>query len=278
VPPSEGIVAAESTEEQEQQQEVAPLTPLEMTQAELSALREQTELSQEALRATNEELQSANEELQSTNEELTTSKEEMQSLNEELQTVNAELQAKIQEMAAVTGDMENLLNSTEAATVFLDEELNIRRFTPAAKLLFKLRPVDLGRPLSDITSDLDYPHLLTDARIVLRTLTSIDKTATASGRRCFNVRIMPYRNVQNIIDGIVLTFTEVSEAYAQQMTLAEIERLLNNVSGSSDAVAVLREVKRIVSQHLPQGKGKGHGHEDGQPARRPEPNTKVTTP
>jgi two-component system CheB/CheR fusion protein len=130
-------------------------------------------------------LQSANEELQSTNEELTTSREEMQSLNEELQTVNAEQQSKMDELSRVNNDMKNLLNCTEIVTVFLDKKLLVRRFTSGADKLFKLSPAmwgdfkllpgDVGRPLSDIVSDLRYPDLAEDAREVLRTLIFSEK-------------------------------------------------------------------------------------------------------
>ena len=125
--------------------------------------------SQEELKSTNEELQSTNEELQSTNEELTTSKEEMQSLNEELQTVNHELQAKVDELSQANNDMKNLLNSTDIATLFLDDALNVRRFTTQTTNIIKLIPGDAGRPITDIATDLVYPELAEDAREVLRT-------------------------------------------------------------------------------------------------------------
>ena len=116
--------------------------------------------SQEELKSTNEELQSTNEELQSTNEELTTSKEEMQSLNEELQTVNMELQTKVTEFMEANNDMKNLLNSTEIATLFLDKKLNIRRFTDQLTKIIKLRQSDIGRPFTDMVSDLQYPEIV----------------------------------------------------------------------------------------------------------------------
>ena len=129
---------------------------------------EEMQTSQEELKSTNEELQSTNEELQSTNEELTSSKEEMQSLNEELQTVNAELQSKVDDFSRVNNDMKNLLNSTDIATLFLDKELNIRRFTNQATKIFKLIKSDIGRPFTDLVSELIYPELSEDALKVLR--------------------------------------------------------------------------------------------------------------
>ena len=143
---------------------------LRQAREELQTTREEMQTSQEELKSTNEELQSTNEELQSTNEELTTSKEEMQSLNEELQTVNTELQAKVDELVAANNDMKNLLNSTDIATVFLDNDLRVRRFTTQATKLIKLIPGDVGRPVTDLASDLLYPELAEDAREVLRTL------------------------------------------------------------------------------------------------------------
>jgi two-component system, chemotaxis family, CheB/CheR fusion protein len=155
-------------------------------QEEIRNLREDMQTSQEELRSANEELQSTNEELQSTNEELTTSKEEMQSLNEELQTVNAELQSKVDDLSRTNNDMKNLLNSTDIATVFLDGQLRVRRFTTPTTRLIKLIPGDVGRPLSDIVSDLVYPELQDDAREVLRTLVFSEKPSpptTAAGTR-----------------------------------------------------------------------------------------------
>ena len=166
---------------------------LQQVRGEAQTTREEMQTSQEELRSTNEELQSTNEELQSTNEELTTSKEEMQSMNEELQTVNTELQAKVDELSRASNDMKNLLNSTEIATLFLDNELNVRRFTPQATKIIKLIPGDVGRPITDLASDLRYPELADDAREVLRTLASAEKPVGTRDGRWFTVRIMPYR-------------------------------------------------------------------------------------
>ena len=187
---------------------------LELRQAreEVCRLREDMQASQEELRSANEELQSTNEELQSTNEELKTSKEEMQSLNEELQTVNVELQAKVDELSSANDDMQNLLDSTEIATVFLDRRLHVRRFTPLATRVFKLIEADAGRPLSDLATDLDYVELKDDAREVLRTLMFSEKQVPTQDGRWFSVRIMPYRTMDNVIDGIVITFIDVSVA------------------------------------------------------------------
>jgi len=180
--------------------------------AEARATHEEMQTSQEELRSANEELQSTNEELQSTNEELTTSKEEMQSMNEELQTVNAELQAKVDELSRASSDMKNLLNSTDIATLFLDNDLNVRRFTPQTTKIIKLIPADLGRPITDLASELQYPELAEDAREILRTLASAEKPIGTRDGRWFMVRIMPYRTLDNRIDGVVITFADITTA------------------------------------------------------------------
>ena len=179
---------------------------------EARATHEEMQTSQEELRSANEELQSTNEELQSTNEELRTSKEEMQSLNEELQTVNTELQAKVDELSRTSNDMKNLLDSTDIATLFLDKDLNVRRFTPQTTKIIKLIAADAGRPITDLTSDLRYPELAEDAREVLRKLASVEKPIGARDGRWITVRIMPYRTVDDQIDGVVITFANITVA------------------------------------------------------------------
>ncbi|HLP02812.1 MAG TPA: chemotaxis protein CheB [Opitutaceae bacterium] len=194
---------------------------LQEARQEVQTCREEMQSSQEELRSMNEELQSANEELQSTNEELTTSKEEMQSLNEELHTVNAELQSKLEELSAANNDMKNLLNSTDIATVFLDESLRIRRFTSQANQLFKLIPGDVGRPITDLASELCYPELADDAREVLRTLVFAEKPIAARADRWYAVRIMPYRTIENRIDGVVITFSDITTSKQLEAELRE---------------------------------------------------------
>lgn len=200
---------------------------------------EEVQTSQEELRSTNEELQSTNEEFQSTNEELTTSKEEMQSLNEELQTVNAELQAKVDDYSRVNNDMKNLLNSTEIATLFLDKELNIRRFTLAATKIFKLIKSDVGRPFTDQTSDLNYPGLADDALEVLRTLVFIQKEIPARDGRWFLVRIMPYRTHDDRIDGLVLTFINITDHKRLEEKLLENEKMFHLLLGATPDIKVI---------------------------------------
>ena len=177
---------------------------------EARAAHEEMQSSQEEFRSANEELQSTNEELQSTNEELTTSKEEMQSMNEELQTVNTELQAKVDLLSQASNDMKNLLDSTDIATLFLDKDLKVRRFTPQATKIIKLIATDAGRPITDLATELRYPELTADAREVLRKLTAVEKSIGAVDGRWFTVRIMPYRTLDDRIDGVVITFTNIT--------------------------------------------------------------------
>jgi two-component system CheB/CheR fusion protein len=196
---------------------------LRRVRAESRATHEAMQTSQEELRSANEELQSTNEELQSTNEELTTSKEEMQSLNEELQTVNTELQSRVDEFSRASNDMKNLLDSTDIATLFLDKELRVRRFTPQATKIIKLIPADEGRPITDLASELSYPDLAGDAREVLRKLAVVEKQIAASVGRWFNVRIMPYRTLDDRIDGVVITFTNITESKTLEAQLRSKE-------------------------------------------------------
>jgi two-component system CheB/CheR fusion protein len=179
---------------------------------EIRALRHETRASKEELQAANEELQSTNEELQSANEELTTSKEEAQSMNEELQTLNSELRTKLDDLALAQSDMQNLLNSTHIATLFLDNDLNVRRFTDQATRIVHLRDVDIGRPLSELTSILTYPELEDDARVTLRTLATSEKEVATTDDQWFSVRIMPYRTGANVIQGVVITFVNITAA------------------------------------------------------------------
>ncbi|CAN5894015.1 chemotaxis protein CheB [soil metagenome] len=196
----------------------------------LRAAREDAQSAEEQSRAANEELQSTNEELQSTNEELTTSKEEMQSINEELQTVNQELQTKVDELSQASDDMRNLLNSTDVATLFLDESLRIRRFTPQATNIFKLIAGDVGRPITDITNEMTDWAVADEARVVLESLVFSERDVAAAGGRWFKVRTMPYRTFQNRIDGVVITFSEITRAkrleHELQATQRELERRL----------------------------------------------------
>ncbi|MEJ2761265.1 MAG: PAS domain-containing protein, partial [Gammaproteobacteria bacterium] len=190
---------------------------------------EELETSNEELRASNEELQSTNEELQSTNEELETSKEEMQSLNEELTTVNAELQSMVDELAQVSDDMINLLNSTGVATLFLDNQLRINRFNQQATELFKLISSDVGRPISDLTSNLDYTGLVDDAKRVLETLKIIEMEIRVKDGTWRQMRLSPYRTSDNAIEGVVITFVDITELKSSARFSEEARSLADRI-------------------------------------------------
>jgi two-component system, chemotaxis family, CheB/CheR fusion protein len=209
---------------------------LKHSREEMQSILEEMQTFQEELKSTNEELQSTNEELQSANEELTSSKEEMQSLNEELQTVNAELMAKVEDYSRVNNDMKNLLNSTDIATLFLDKDLNIRSYTNQATKIFKLIKSDIGRPFTDQASLLVYPELPEDAQEVLKTLIFIEKQIPTKEGKWLSIRVMPYRTFDDRIDGLVITFIDISELKMVeekwQKVLMEI-RLLSSLSSNT---------------------------------------------
>ena len=216
---------------------------------DLQITREEMQTAQEELKSTNEELQSTNEELQSTNEELTTSKEEMQSINEELTTVNHELNAKVEELSRASDDMKNLLNSTDIATLFLDEKLKVRRFTTQTGNIFNLIPGDAGRPITDLASQLDYPGLPEDAREVLASRVPRERRVAARDGRVFQVRIMPYRTQSNHIDGIVLTFVDISDFAALEATLREALGVLQSrCSGQATALEAAGTLEDTLRQ------------------------------
>jgi two-component system CheB/CheR fusion protein len=189
---------------------------------EIRGLHQRMHASQEQLQSANEELQSTNEELQSANEELTTSKEESQSMNEELQTINAELHSKLDDLALAQSDMQNLLNSTDIATLFLDNALNVRRFTEHMSRIVQLREGDVGRPLSDLASTLIYPQLHADAKETLRTLVFSEKEIATTDGHWYTVRIMPYRTVANVIQGVVITFVDITVAKELESRLRKL--------------------------------------------------------
>jgi two-component system CheB/CheR fusion protein len=209
---------------------------IQYLESELRSSQERAQAMFEELESSNEELKSANEEYQSTNEELETSKEELQSFNEELQTVNAELSRKNSELDNASTDLQNLLDSTQLAAVFLDTSLRIKKFTPAAENVFRLITGDIGRPISDLASELSsssHVDFENDMREVLESLSSIVRQVTAAGGRHFQMRIMPYRTTHNVIAGLVVTFTDVTplgEAKkAADEAMAYAENIVNTV-------------------------------------------------
>jgi two-component system, chemotaxis family, CheB/CheR fusion protein len=196
---------------------------LAVARSRLQEMIERSEQRQEDLKASNEELQSINEEYKSTLEELETSKEELQSMNEELKTVNAELKARIDELGRANDDLRNLMSATEIATLFLDENLRIKRFTPALRKIFNVLPMDEGRPLAHITHQLDYPDLTTDCDRVLESLQPVEREVENGGGHAWLARITPYRTEQNRIGGVICTFTDVTRIRKAQEHLRQSE-------------------------------------------------------
>ncbi len=218
------------------------------TRERLQSTIEEYETAVEELKSSNEELQSINEELQSTNEELETSKEELQSVNEELHTVNAELNSKVDEVDRAHSDLRNLFDSTQIATIFLDKHLFIRSFTPAVTSLFNLISTDPGRPLTDIASNLEDSDLRRDAQTVLERGEPLERNVRRADNNAeYLMRMLPYRTDARVIDGVIITFVDVSrivEAEAQQRTL--IEELNHRVRN------MLTVVNAIAKQTLAQ--------------------------
>ncbi|HEX7670231.1 MAG TPA: PAS domain-containing protein, partial [Polyangiaceae bacterium] len=221
---------------------------LQRTKEILQGTIEEFETSNEELKSTNEELHSTNEELQSANEELETSREEMQSLNEELHTVNAEFDERNRRLSQVNDDMQNLLNSTEIATVFLDGELLVKRFTPPAKKVFGLIDADVGRPLAHFAVNLRFNGLIADAEGVLRTLVFREREIQTKEGEWRLMRILPYRTDENLIDGLVMTFVDIDRVKraeeAAQGARAYAEAIVEAVPG---ALVVLDEGLTVVS-------------------------------
>lgn len=221
---------------------------LQLTKQQLQAVIEEHETSQEETRASNEELQSMNEELRSTLEELETSKEELQSINEELVTVNQENRHKVDELSQLSSDLQSLMSATQIATLFLDRDLRILRFTPPVADLFNIRTSDQGRPLADLTHRLGYDRIIADAQKVLKNLTPIKREVSSDEGSWYLTRLLPYRSQDDRIDGIVITFVDVTELKRAEEALRRSEerfRALVDASAqtvwSTDAEGAMNE-------------------------------------
>ena len=215
---------------------------LRHTRENLQTTIEELETSNEELKSTNEELQSTNEELQSTNEELETSKEELQSLNEESATVNTELQARIDELSKANDDMKNLLDSTEIAAIFMDTDLQIRRFTPRATEIIPLTAADAGRPIQHLASMLLDTDLAECGQQVLTDLAVRESEVESRDDRTYIMRVRPYRTVANVIDGVVITFEEISERKLAERAQQRSEQLLRTAVIASPMALVVAHV------------------------------------
>jgi two-component system CheB/CheR fusion protein len=196
------------------------------TRQRLQTIVEEYETTQEEMKASNEEMQSTNEELRSMMEELETSKEELQSINEELQTVNQENRHKVEELGQLTSDLQNLLAATDIATLFLDRSLRIMRFTPRLGELFNIRLTDRGRPISDLTHGLAYAELRSDGLAVLARLTTIEREVEDERGNWYLARVLPYRSTDDRIEGVVITFTDVTKSKRAEVALQESQELL----------------------------------------------------
>jgi two-component system CheB/CheR fusion protein len=224
---------------------------IKSTKENLRATIEEVETSNEELKSTNEEMQSTNEEMQSTNEELETSKEELQSLNEELITVNTELQNKNDELSIVNNDMKNLLESTNIPTIFLDNNLFIKRFTFHAAKIVNLIPSDIGRPINHLATNFKYENFIEDTKEVLRTLAFKETEVQTNDGRWYQMRILPYRTKSNIIDGLVITFLDINKL---KTTYGEIDKLNKDIQlareYADNIVDTVREALLILDKDL----------------------------
>lgn len=209
---------------------------LKITREHLQTAIDELETSNEDLQTTNEEYQSSNEELQSTNEELETSREELQSVNEELITVNTELSGKIEQLSQANDDLNNLLSSIEVATVFLDRNLNIKRFTPAATKIFNLIPSDIDRPVTHLSGNIVYKALADDVKTALKTLAVKTADVQATDETWYHMRILPYRTAENVIEGVLVTFVDITEQKKTEEKLKKTNEHLNMIMENLPAV------------------------------------------
>ena len=212
----------------------------------LQAVSEEYATTSEELKSMNEELQSANEELQSTNEEMETAKEELQSINEEQITLNSELQSKIDDLSHVNNDMTNLLSGTDIATLFLDAGLRITRFTPAIQRILNLIHSDLGRPVSHIATNLNYESMVEDARQVLNTLHSKEIEVRAKDGSWYQMRILPYRTVDNVIKGLVLTFNDITQLKTVEKKGAQALAMLDGIVNAAREPLLALDANLVV--------------------------------
>jgi two-component system, chemotaxis family, CheB/CheR fusion protein len=212
---------------------------LQHTREQLATTIEQHETTVEELKASNEELQAINEELRSATEELESSKEELQSVNEELTTVNTELQARVEDTAKANDDLQNIIASTEIATVFVDKQIRVKRFTNSATRVFKLIDVDIGRSLFDITHSLMYSSLADDVKQAFETLKLIEREVESSDGHWYLMRLLPYRTADDRIDGAVLTLIDITARHQAEESARLGEQRLRLVAQSTNDYAII---------------------------------------
>jgi len=224
---------------------------LKSTKENLRSTIEELETSNEELKSTNEEMQSTNEEMQSSNEEMETSKEELQSLNEELITVNTELQNKNDELSIINNDMKNLLDSIDIPTIFLDNNLCIKRFTHHATKVINLIPSDIGRPINHIATNLKYEKFIEDAKEVLATLVYKEIELQTNDGVWYQMRILPYRTTSNIIDGLVVTFTHIHKLKSAYQEIHKLNQEVQLAREYSDNIVdTVRDSLLILDKNL----------------------------
>jgi len=252
IKPTEGAALAGGNDEPNVNERIEALHQELLAKDEyLKSAQNELERSNEELKSSNEEMQSVNEELQSTNEELETSKEELQSVNEELATVNTELQTKVTDLSRAYNDMNNLLAGTDIGTVFVNHQLRILRFTPAVTQIINLIPEDVGRPVAHFASNLiGYDTLIADVQSVLATLKHVDVDVRTVAERWFTMHIQPYRTLENVIEGAVISFVDITERRKVEEELLkanELVRLAAVVRDAHDAVTVHNLEGRILA-------------------------------
>lgn len=259
VPPPENAEGSEAATSQSKREAFTRQLEeeIEVLKGQLRLTIEQYETSLEELKASNEELQAINEELRSASEELETSKEEMQAVNEELMTVNQELKVKIEEVSHSNSDLQNLMLSTDIATLFLNRQLRVKRYTPQVERIFNIIPSDVDRPVNHLTHRLKYNQLVEDAETILHHLTPIVREVQAREGEWYMIRLLPYRTMEDRIDGVVLTFTDISERKQAEETLRQSEarqaflvRLNDTIRPLSDPVQVQAEACRLLGEYL----------------------------
>jgi two-component system CheB/CheR fusion protein len=245
-PPIESVADAGNLPEASKRRIQELENELAVAQHQMQSLIKEFENSREEMKSSNEEMQSTNEELRSTMEELETSKEELQSINEELQTLNQQNRHKVEELAELSADLQNHLAATDIATLFLDRELRILRFTPKLGNLFSVRVIDQGRPITDVTNRLGYRELEADAQAVLKQLTPVEREIQDQEGRWYLMRILPYRNPQDRIDGVVITFIDIHRRkLAEEQVLKEKDFAETIIQTLHEPLAVLTPEFRV---------------------------------